>query len=83
LEENATRLLQKQLAGCAEFDSTRKAFEQFEANLRFQILNLSGECRLRDAKPLRAAPVMLLLPYRHEVAQVSQFHSDTLRALVR
>jgi hypothetical protein len=83
LLEDAPRLLQKQLARSAEFDSTRKTVEQFEANLLPQILNLSGECRLGDTQSLRAAPVMLLLPDGHEVAQMSQFHSDSLSALIR
>jgi hypothetical protein len=83
LLEDTTRLLQKQLACWAELDSTRKTVEQFEANLLFQILNLSGECRLGYAKPLCAAPVMLLLSDCHEVAQMSQFHSDSLSALIR
>ena len=74
---------QKQFARSAESDSPRKSVEQFEANLLLQILNLSGECRLGYAKPLRAAPVMLLLSNCHEVAQMSQFHSDSLSALIR
>jgi hypothetical protein len=83
LLKDVARLLQKELARCAEFDSPRKAVEQFEAYLPLQILDLSGECRLGDAKPFRAAPVMLLLSDCHEVAQMSQFHSDSLSALVR
>jgi hypothetical protein len=71
LLEDTTRLLQKQFARGAEFDSTRKTFEQFEANLRFQILNLPGERRLRYAKPLRTAPKMLFLADCHEIAQMS------------
>jgi hypothetical protein len=37
---------------------------------------------LCHAQPARRAPVMLLLPDRHEIAQMPQFHSDTLSRLV-
>ena len=52
--------------------------EKLEADFSFQILNLSGERRLRHAQPARRAPVMLLLADRYEIPQVSQFHFDTL-----
>jgi hypothetical protein len=83
LLKDAVRLVQEQLAGGTEFHSTGKTLEQLEAHLRFEVLNLPGERGLGHAKPFRTAPIVLLLSDGHKVAQMPQFHSDTLSRLVR
>jgi hypothetical protein len=42
-----------------------------------------GESRLSDAKALCGSPVVLILSNRHEIAQMSQFHTDTLSVSVQ
>jgi hypothetical protein len=72
----------KQLAGCAQLHAARQPIEKFEAEFFFEILDLPGEGRLSHAQSARGAPVMLFLANRHEVSQVSQFHTDSLSRLV-
>jgi hypothetical protein len=75
-------IFQKKLARWIQLHAAWQAIEKLEADLFFQILNLPGQRRLCHAQPARRAPVMLLLPDRHEIAQMPQFHSDTLSRLV-
>jgi hypothetical protein len=53
------------------------------ADLLLQILNLARQCGLCLAQPLSRSPVVLFFADRQEVSQVSQFHIDTLQALVQ
>jgi hypothetical protein len=46
-------------------------------------LDLAGERGLSDSKPLCGASVVLILSNRHEIAQMSQFHTDTLSVSVQ
>jgi hypothetical protein len=76
--KNASRILQKQLAGGTQFHAAREALEKFEAQLLLQILNLARKRRLSDTQPARSAPVMLIFADCNEVSEMPQFHSDTL-----
>ena len=78
LLEDTSRILQKQLARWIELHAAREAFEKLETDFFFQILYLAGKRRLCHAQSTRCAPKMLFLADRHEIAQVPQFHSDTL-----
>jgi hypothetical protein len=81
--KNSPGIFEKGLPGCADFHATRKSVEQFATYFLLQILNLSRERGLSYAKPLGGAPVMFFAGHRHEVAQMSEFHFDTLSASVQ
>src|SRR5271154_703332 len=74
----ASRVVQEGLPGGADFHSAWKTVEQSATDLALQVLNLAGKRWLRDAQALGRASIMLFLANRHEVAQMSQFHSDAL-----
>ena len=82
LLEDASRILQKQLASWIQLHAAREPVEKLEADFFFQILNLARKRWLGDAQPARRAPVMLLLADRHKISQMPQFHPDTLSRLV-
>ena len=52
-------------------------------DLAFEILNLSRQRRLSHSQALCSAAEVFLLTDRHEVAEMTQLHSDTLSRLVR
>jgi hypothetical protein len=49
----------------------------------FGMLTLSRQGRLRYSQPLCSATEMLLFANRHELPQMSQFHTDTSTRLIR
>src|SRR3989442_11646090 len=49
----------------------------------FGMLTLSRQGRLRHSQPLCSATEMLLFANRHELPQMSQFHTDTSARLIR
>ena len=51
------------------------ADEQRKANLRFELLNLTTERRLRHVQTLRGSPEMQFLGDGHEIAQMSELHA--------
>jgi hypothetical protein len=65
----------------AQLHGAREALEELETDF-FQILYLAGKRRLCHAQSTRCAAKMLFLANRHEIAQVPQFHSNTLSRLV-
>ncbi len=81
--KNSSGINQKRFSGGAYLHAAWQAVKQFETDLLFQVLNLSGKRGLGDAQAFRGASVMLLLRNMHEVSQVSQFHFDTLWLSVR
>ena len=52
----------------------RAAFEQRQAHVFFDLLNLSAQRRLRHVQPLRGTREILLFGDRHEVSKLAQFH---------
>src|SRR5260370_9896638 len=82
LLKDALCILHEQFARRTDFHAARKPLEEFKPNLLFQILNLAGQSGLSDAKPQGCPSVVLFLAYGHEIAQMSQFHCDTLSLLV-
>jgi hypothetical protein len=68
LLQDTTRISQEQLSGRTQLHAARQTFKQFETDFLLQVLNLSGERRLRDAQPARRTPVVLLLPDGKEIS---------------
>ena len=83
LLKNAARFFEKKFSGSSDFNAAREALEQFEANLFFQILNLTRKGRLSHAQALLCPSVMLFLSDGHKVPELPQFHTDSISLSVR
>src|SRR3989442_651296 len=66
LLKNAARFFEKKFSGRSDFNAAREALEQFEANVFFQILNLTRKGRLSHAQALLCPSVMLFLSEGHK-----------------
>jgi hypothetical protein len=63
-------MIEKCLSGGIDFHSARQALEQFEADLFFQILDLTRQGGLGHTQPSGCSPVMLFFSDSHKIAQL-------------
>ena len=68
------RFDEERFARGGEAHAAGAAFEQLHADLGFQITNLLGQRRLRDAKPTRGLNETELFGGGNKVSKVTEFH---------
>jgi hypothetical protein len=70
VRQDLPRLDQERRPGSGQRDMVRAAFQQADAQLAFQPLDLLAQRRLHDVLPLSRPAEVQLLRQRHEVAKL-------------
>src|SRR5262249_30305687 len=78
LAQHLTAVDQQILAGAGKAQVAPGAFEQRDAQLGLQIVDLTRERRLRNAHAGGGTRDVFGLGHGHEISQVSQLHSEEL-----
>lgn len=77
LREEKVRFLEEGAPSLGEADGARAAIEQLGADLLLEGVDLAGQRRLGDVKPLRSEPEVPFLRDGNEVAEVPELNFDT------
>src|SRR5215472_18915969 len=67
-------MIEEVTAGCSQPYASRKTHQQLSAKLRFELLDVTRQRRLRDADLVRRTRDTSLIGDFHEVLDAAQFH---------